>query len=114
MREPHKASAPLFLDRSLSIDARKDELVILTCFAQGYPPPEYRRKKDRGLTNAWIDRYTGYPNGDRTARDDPYQGGGRTPTALYRHVCRAVGSVTGQLEMTTSKEAARSTESGRF
>ncbi|XP_054281241.1 cell adhesion molecule Dscam2-like [Macrosteles quadrilineatus] len=42
--EPTKVSSPLFQDRDrlLTFDARKDELVILPCFAQGYPPPEYR------------------------------------------------------------------------
>lgn len=40
--EPHESSPPQFSERSLKIDAKKDELVILPCFSQGYPPPEYR------------------------------------------------------------------------
>ncbi|XP_023706889.1 Down syndrome cell adhesion molecule-like protein Dscam2 isoform X2 [Cryptotermes secundus] len=40
--EARTVTLPQFTDRSVSIEARRDELVVLPCIAEGHPPPEYR------------------------------------------------------------------------
>jgi hypothetical protein len=40
--EARAVTVPQFSDRSLSIEVRRDELVVLPCIAEGHPPPEYR------------------------------------------------------------------------
>nr|CAD7441248.1 unnamed protein product [Timema bartmani] len=40
--EAHGLTPPRFSERTLSIEAPRDELVVLPCFAEGDPPPEYR------------------------------------------------------------------------
>nr|CAD7402190.1 unnamed protein product [Timema cristinae] len=40
--EAHGITPPRFSERTLSIEARRDELVVLPCFAEGDPPPDYR------------------------------------------------------------------------
>lgn len=40
--EPLGLQAPRFSERSVSVEARRDELVVVPCVATGHPPPEYR------------------------------------------------------------------------
>jgi hypothetical protein len=40
--EARAVTLPQFSDRSLSIEVRRDELVVLPCISEGHPPPEYR------------------------------------------------------------------------
>nr|CAD7426255.1 unnamed protein product [Timema monikensis] len=40
--EAQGITPPRFSERTLSIEARRDELVVLPCFAEGDPPPDYR------------------------------------------------------------------------
>ncbi|XP_066996259.2 cell adhesion molecule Dscam2 [Anabrus simplex] len=40
--EPRTAQAPRFIERLINLEARRDELVVLPCVAQGHPPPDYR------------------------------------------------------------------------
>ena len=40
--EARAVSPPQFSERSISIEARRDELVVLPCIADGHPPPDYR------------------------------------------------------------------------
>jgi hypothetical protein len=40
--EARAVTLPQFSERSISIEVRRDELVVLPCIAEGHPPPEYR------------------------------------------------------------------------
>ncbi|XP_021939407.1 Down syndrome cell adhesion molecule-like protein Dscam2 isoform X3 [Zootermopsis nevadensis] len=40
--EARAVTPPQFTDRSISIEVRRDELVVLPCIARGHPPPDYR------------------------------------------------------------------------
>lgn len=40
--EPRAAAAPQLSERSVTVEGRRDEVVVLPCVAQGHPPPEYR------------------------------------------------------------------------
>lgn len=40
--EARAVTPPQFSERSISIEARRDELVVLPCIAEGHPPPGYR------------------------------------------------------------------------
>jgi hypothetical protein len=40
--EARTTTPPQFSERSISIEARRDELVVLPCIAEGHPPPDYR------------------------------------------------------------------------
>jgi hypothetical protein len=40
--EARKAMMPQFSERSINIEVRRDELVVLPCIAKGHPPPDYR------------------------------------------------------------------------
>jgi hypothetical protein len=40
--EARAVTPPQFSERSISIEARRDELVVLPCIAEGHPPPDYR------------------------------------------------------------------------
>ena len=40
--EARAVTSPQFSERSISIEARRDELVVLPCIAEGHPPPDYR------------------------------------------------------------------------
>ncbi|XP_052125989.1 cell adhesion molecule Dscam2-like [Frankliniella occidentalis] len=42
MTEPRAATPPQLSERSLSLDARRDEWVVIPCVAVGHPPPDYR------------------------------------------------------------------------
>jgi hypothetical protein len=43
--EARAVTLPQFSDRSISIEVRRDELVVLPCIAEGHPPPEYRYRR---------------------------------------------------------------------
>jgi hypothetical protein len=40
--EARAVTPPQFSERSISIEVRRDELVVLPCIARGHPPPDYR------------------------------------------------------------------------
>jgi hypothetical protein len=40
--EARAVTQPQFSERSVSIEVRRDELVVLPCIANGHPPPDYR------------------------------------------------------------------------
>lgn len=40
--ETRTVTPPQFSERSISIEVRRDELVVLPCIARGHPPPDYR------------------------------------------------------------------------
>lgn len=40
--EPRAATAPQLAERSVSLEARRDETLVIPCLATGHPPPEYR------------------------------------------------------------------------
>nr|CAD7442430.1 unnamed protein product [Timema bartmani] len=39
-------STPRPIDKQVSIHARKDQTVVLPCFAEGNPPPTYKHQRD--------------------------------------------------------------------
>lgn len=40
--EPQIQSPPQFSERTVNLETRRDELIILPCFVEGNPPPQFR------------------------------------------------------------------------
>jgi hypothetical protein len=40
--EARAVNPPQFPERTISIEVRRDEVVVLPCIAEGHPPPDYR------------------------------------------------------------------------
>ncbi|KAJ1519890.1 hypothetical protein ONE63_004130 [Megalurothrips usitatus] len=103
VNEPRAATAPQLPERQVSLDARRDEVVVIPCVALGQPPPEYRSVTHTLLARAVPPRGGGGGGGgSNTFRVRMCDDGGRSPAALvgslgkgWREVVRGRGQGEG-------------------